>query len=275
MHDLPQSEYGNNSQVIIPWSEEKNTLTYHANRQLKKIKRSAEYLHEIIGGNLNIDSRFDARVLNEHDDIEEARKQATRTFYELGKISASSIDLDTYLPKNDPMFEKSVYLGLYRRNQDKLLGSVRFVHDEVENTRMPIEQLPKESKALLAKLKEGTYAEVGAAAKERGVAPAGMLRLMATMVDTAHKHGVEYLGFGLEPKAVPLYEKTFGGIMQPLNYGKTVYFPGIRGGQAPYLLNIGKTMADSVEKQQSVENASIARRISLKAIGSYLLDINR
>lgn len=261
--------------VVTPWKSSNESVgsLSKVRKQFKKVKNITGYAAELASDYYGFGSRYETRVLTDEEDITEARIFATQTFADLGKISRSKIDIETGLLKNDTLLDNSVFLGVYEKGE--MLGTVRMVTGPemtVEDTRMPMEQLPQESRDLLRSLEPGTYAEVGAAAKKRGVGPAAMLRLNRELFRTAHKMGIKNLGFGLEPQVQSLYKDYSGGLMRHLNNGENVYFPGINGPQAPYLMQIGENIDDSIEGQRSDKGQSTVKRLVRRAVAQYFKD---
>lgn len=213
--------------------------------------------------------KYQSRALEDTDEILEARRLATLTFVRLGKIDPAKVGTDGLL-LTDALLDRSQFFGTFHDGELDVTG--RFVWDSemhVRDTRMPFEQLPEESVAILDAIPTGSSAEFASLAKKPGTPTVATLMLIREMVNFAYDHDIRYFTSGLEPRVFPLYKQYFGGAVHRL-HPQTVEFPGIAGRQTPILVDIGHNLEEGFENQRSGVQKSLGSRATEAAVRAFL-----
>ena len=205
--------------------------------------------------------------LESPEDIDAARKLATQGFKDLEKIPEEAVDEETGLPKKDVLHDSSTYFGI-KDEQGNMVATVRYFwrpDSKITDSRMPLDQLPPDSAAMLNGRRPGAIAEIGNLFKRPGVSHIDMMLMLAEMIGEANSKGIESFTTGLEPN---VYERSFrdvfGGSLKILS-PHTVTFPGVIGEQVPLMINIPTVVRNQVfgrfkDKSVAAVNMDVAPR---------------
>ncbi len=221
-------------------------------RRIAGLFKTARLLTTLVGETANErlagEARFDASRVTDEKSIIRNRQLSTNIFFRLGHLTEDDIDMDQWLPRNDPYHQggDSVYFSTYDRNNDitpdapqaatRLLWNSNITIDKL---RTPLDQMHPGVAEFLGGLDPGRVAEIGGLAKVPGVSQIATLALFRSLIQFSEEKKIDYLVAGLEPKVFPSYKTMFGDALRLLHQpGLYVNPPGSHGDKIGVILNV-------------------------------------
>lgn len=207
---------------------------------------------------------IEARPLADEHEVYCARQLATLCFKELGKIDGHEVNEDNVLI-HDKFLPYSTYFGAFQDGE--IRATTRLIwspETTVDDLRLPVDALSSDWQDQLRTEAPGMIGEIGSLSKLRGTSNVATLKVIRELFGYADRHDVRYLVCGLDPHVVEkLYAKIFGGALQPL-HDQQINFPGIQGGQMPYIIDLPESFRDHRE------GSSTRQSLGERAVGMFV-----
>lgn len=225
-HDTVKPADQQHKRVIVK-SFMNKTVEFVTELSSEMAKERLPFLHE----------RYEARQLNDADEIQAARSLSTKSFIALGKYENMPVTPEG-VPLHDPLLDMSTFFASFKNSEMQV--STRLLWHEsamITDLRLPTDEIDSDMCEFLHKQAPGAIAEIGSLAKQPGVSRIATLKALREVFLFASEHDIEYFVCGLEPKVLPTYQRMFGGALTLLLDGdKTVEFPGVKGDQVPLMI---------------------------------------